>query len=155
MKLEIGLSCKCSVPIYHLPTSSVSATISVRNIMNRRLARLGQHSKMKILSIISFLWALLTITMVAIASFTIGHLPKYGLDNEPSNIFSEVLLFCYLIFSILFIFSIFIYLALRIIRAIPLRNFTLNKYDILISIGVFVFIILRIFLTSQYLWLND
>ena len=114
----------------------------------------------RVLSIVPIVWLFSFLLALSIGTMYLGHLPFYGLDQDPYSISSIVLTtttyivtFCELLGY--FIVPVWIFFLIQVLLA----KLSLTKRDILIYVigilGLFMFLLFRFVWTSQFDWVYD
>ena len=114
----------------------------------------------KLASVILIAWAITFLLSLIIGTFYLGHVPVYGIDQDPNSLNSSFLAWIQLINLCSFFFSFFAFLSWPLLTFHSLiNNANFTNVDRLLHLGallsILVFFFFKYILTDQFLWYYD
>ncbi|MGZ5242569.1 MAG: hypothetical protein ACXWEY_01160 [Bacteroidia bacterium] len=112
---------------------------------------------LRIFAIIPFIWIGSELLMILIGTIAVGHIPKYGVDPDPSSL-NLIILNLSLMFGLMLNICVLPFWVLILLHLIINRvQFSRNEYFSFLSmvLGITVFLIHRVYHPKIMDWVTD
>lgn len=101
-------------------------------------------------------WSISCISLISIASIKLGHLPRYGVDPDPTAMGYEYFEFFSTILVLLGFAAVVVWPIMLVVLLLSVKQYSPELFDIIIFIaGIVSFFTLKFVFTPQFLWFND
>ncbi len=110
-----------------------------------------------VMSWVPFIWFLICISLIFVATLELGHIPQYGKDPDPTDLGFATIKLISLYVAIIGFISAFLWpLTFLVLLAIKGRKYNVSYVSLIVySLAITLILCLKYLFPSQFLWFND